>query len=333
MAERVVLHVGPQKTGSTALQKAFAEGAGILAGAGIHYPLAGREGVAHQDVARACWTPDGSVLADLAREIADVRVAFLSSELFSPLDVTGLGRLADALGGATVEIVYMLRRPPLHLPSHWRELVKHGQAMDFADYLKVAEDRRPRPHIFVPLPSDQLARLAKVFGPEGLRLLVYDARRDDIAGYGPGFIDDVFGLGHLADRFETGRYNKTAPDWQVELGRHMNVIAGATLSYPVKTRLRSLMIRELGAAQPAWLDDFRAAQSAASAVSLSQDTPLVRAEVEAVLAAYGDYLMDPAESYSAPVSSEVRCIAPEALDAPLAGAVRAFYDDLVARLD
>lgn len=329
MVERVVLHVGPHKTGSTALQEAFAMNATHLRACGVLYPETGRSGSAHQNVARGCWTDGDPVLDVLRDEIADARMVFLSSELFSALDLKGLRRLAGLFGDAPVEIVYVLRRLPLLLQSHWRELIKHGQPLTFPDYLDLARDIAPHPQLAAPMPAAQLGRLEQVFGSEGLRLIVYDARRTDRARYGVDFIDDALGLGQIAARFETSEFNLTAPGWQVELGRHLNILAGTSLRYSQKFSLRNLMIARIDDAPPDWLDDFKAAYAAADPEVISDQTPFVQEQVTTVLDRYGDYLIDAADAYTAPVTAEVRSLSPAHADPALNAAVKALYGALL----
>ncbi len=332
MPERVILHVGPHKTGTTALQKAFAVNAKRLAAYGILYPDTGRDGAAHQNVARACWKADNPLLGELAEEIADCRVAFLSSELISALDLKGLQRLAPVFADVPIEVVYVLRRLPLLLPSHWRELVKHGQSLDFGEYLEYARGEAPWRYLAPPMPVAQLERLSEVFGSESLRLAVYDQRACQIEGYGPGFIDDVFGLGHEAAHFETERYNITAPDWQVELGRHLNIMAGDKLNYPQKFALRNAMVSRVSEDAPDWLDEFQSRYEGAEPERLSDQTPFVRGEVEEVLRLYEAYFVDPVEDFTAPLESEVRVIATDQLPAAVGKGIHDLFSDLVAQL-
>lgn len=331
MADRVILHVGPHKTGSTALQNMFARNTGVLADFGIHYPAAGRDGAAQQDIARACWVEDSQILQDLTKEIETKRVVFISSELISGLEKTSLARLQAALPTSRVEIVYFLRRLPDLLASHWQELVKHGQWFTFEDYLQNKSLDHDRPSLRPPWPMTQLDRLRETFGEDSLRIMLYDARNTQNDDFGRDFADDVFGIGH-EETLSTKRLNVTAPDWQVELGRHFNLIGRHDLAYPARLHLRQMVFALINSERPDWATGFAAEFDRATPLVLTDQTPRLAQEQAQVVETYGSAIVDPIDIYLAPAERHIRQLHPDTIDPALGRAINRSYRQLVAKL-
>lgn len=332
MADRIVLHVGPHKTGSTALQHMLATNRRLLARYGIHYPITGLDGAAHQDVARACWGKDSSLLVELANEMAEHDTVFISSELISALDKKGVARLKSAFGETQVEIIYVIRRLPNLLASHWRELIKHGQKLSFEEYLENAVVDTGRPNLVPPMPMLHLDRLCGFFGSDGLRILCYDARNTEVENYGQDFVDDIFGIGH-EEAFRTKQLNTTAPDWQVELGRHMNILGNAALNYPQRLNLRKKLFERMADDALDWMPDFAAQYDAAVPINLSDQTDWIAQEQEAVVQMYGSRFVDPVESYLAPTSKQIRQLPLGMLSPQLRSNIEILFKELAANLD
>lgn len=130
---RVILHIGSQKTGTTALQLAFSQAAPSLARLGVLYPRGHGRDTTHAILLHGLYRPDDIPRAERARpktdadrrrfldrlagRIRDERPAcvVLSSEyFFRPLDDAALARLRDellALGAERIEVVVYLRSP------------------------------------------------------------------------------------------------------------------------------------------------------------------------------------------------------------------------------
>ena len=66
---RVILHIGSNKTGTTALQKTFSKNYDALYGAGILYPVAGRGSSIRQIGLRAALTPPDIALSGYASRV------------------------------------------------------------------------------------------------------------------------------------------------------------------------------------------------------------------------------------------------------------------------
>ena len=139
---RVVLHVGPSKTGTTSLQRALAEHRATLRVHGICYPEtipASREGQ-HSlawDILRATGHAvrgPGRASLSWPRALAAARAdrahtLLISSEEFSDFDAPAMIRLRENLGAIPVEIIFALRDPAAVIASAWRQGVKWGFGM------------------------------------------------------------------------------------------------------------------------------------------------------------------------------------------------------------
>lgn len=332
MPENVVIHVGPHKTGTTALQKAFAINADRLGRYGICYPGSGRAGAAHQNIAKACREKNTRLLGDLAEEVSDQRKVLLSSELFSALDKRSLQLLADTLSGAEFQIVYVLRRLPALWVSHWKEQLKHGKSMSFHEYLGFIGDPDVGHYVTPPQPVLQLDNLKNVFGRDALRLFIYDARRVETQDYGPDFVDELFGIGQDANYFKTSVLNQTAPDWQIELQRQLNILAGDQMDYPRKWKLRSLLIKEIEESPPAWIAEFKKTFEMAPKVTISELSPAVAAEQNETMRKYRAQIADPLDAYCAPIEISVHHLDPTTLPRNLRGEIHLLFERLSAQV-
>ena len=212
---RVVLHIGTHKTGSTAVQEAFASNRGLLRRHGIVYPVvkigyAGHHGLAalwNRDL--QLYEPRGGAEAawrTLARRHAgEPGVLVLSSEELSRIH--GVGRVdyrfvRDALGGfERVDVLCLLRDQLSFLQSSYLENVKPDPR----------KDRRrapvpPWPHFLAralkdpPAPGRQLDHnvlldeLDEAFGPGRVHVLPYDGAREHPGG-AIGLVLDHVGCG------------------------------------------------------------------------------------------------------------------------------------------
>jgi hypothetical protein len=131
LPERAVLvHIGPYKTGTTAIQSSLHEHREQLVAQGVTYPgryhrqmrpswgLLGRSRVGEADVPEGEWD-------DLVDEVrsAPGRVV-ISSEDFASARPRHIRKLVDDLGADRVHVLIVARRLDKLLPSAWQERVK-----------------------------------------------------------------------------------------------------------------------------------------------------------------------------------------------------------------
>lgn len=152
----VLLHIGPPKTGTTALQHSLAEARPALKAQGVVYP--GKK-FSH-------WTPSCSVLgiattahpADppvppqvwesfVARVARRKDRAVVSSEQFADAPVDLARRIIDDLGGpGTVRVLLTLRPLAMILPSSWQQSLKSGAPKPMPGPLRKVKSRLVKPY-------------------------------------------------------------------------------------------------------------------------------------------------------------------------------------------
>lgn len=143
MAERVYLHIGAPKSGTTFLQTMLWSNKDLLRQSGVLLP--GEKRTLHNSV--AAWARSefpsrakGRDWALLCREIeAWPGDALVSCEWFTMVPDELLGRLIDGLQPAEVHIVFTARSHTRTVPAAWQERLKLGDSVDLADMLASLE--------------------------------------------------------------------------------------------------------------------------------------------------------------------------------------------------
>ena len=129
-----LLHIGPHKTGTSAIQGALYLARERLAAQGVVYPGQGRTilwpilAVTGQPPLLGEPAPKISYWENLTGQIAatgDQRVV-LSSEFFCQADDATARRVVTDLGGNRVHVVVTLRSLTRILPSQWQQYVQNG---------------------------------------------------------------------------------------------------------------------------------------------------------------------------------------------------------------
>lgn len=136
-SKRLIVHIGPHKTGSTAIQKYFFKHYSGLLENGVLYPHAGR----HPDFPNQHWllghavcTNDASYLkkfaADLATEIeaANPETVILSTEALARKTAgrSQYAMIAELFPNAQIEWAVLLRNPSSLVKSLYSEHVRRG---------------------------------------------------------------------------------------------------------------------------------------------------------------------------------------------------------------
>lgn len=139
----ILLHIGPYKTGSTAIQQALYDRRDVLAEHGVHYPGQWRR-LFREGHALMQWSPRGrpvppvSVWDDFAADIRsrdDVRVC-LSTEDFGRIREAGKAhKVVEDLGADRLHIIAVARAYHRLMPSHWQERVKSHERRSYDEWL------------------------------------------------------------------------------------------------------------------------------------------------------------------------------------------------------
>ena len=151
MAERVFLHVGTPKSGTTFLQTLWWANKAALREQGLLLP---GPGVAEHFHASCVVRGHERLLASIpeAGHRAWDRVltrtgewsgdVLLSHELFSPASPGNAARALEQLGEVAqeVHVVLTVRDLARQLPAEWQQRTKHGRSQTFADFLTAVQD-------------------------------------------------------------------------------------------------------------------------------------------------------------------------------------------------
>jgi hypothetical protein len=135
-----LLHIGPQKTGTTSIQVAMAEARAAMAAHGAYYPTGDHR---RRQAGWALGLPGGprdTPIRHWEDLVTEVRAAgasrvCVSDENFARAESPVVGRIVDELGGEKPHVVAVVRRLDRFLPSQWQERVKAGIGASFDDWL------------------------------------------------------------------------------------------------------------------------------------------------------------------------------------------------------
>ena len=261
-----VLHIGPPKTGSTALQASMHTMRDQMRQHGVLHVASDQRG--RQTVLAALMEADFSEETNprlfkrwqkLVDEIAgagDVRVC-LSNESMGRVDEPVVSRMVSALGGERAHVVAVARRLDKLLPSQWQEWVRVGRtSLTYADWLKVVlgdnpDDRQWRefwtPHDL----RGMVSRWAGATSPDRFTLVIAD--EDDPTWLSTAF-EQLLGLpsGLLAPA-DVARANVSASLERVEVVRRLNELLDEQ-DWPadLKEALRARVSKRIRSLAPGW---------------------------------------------------------------------------------
>ena len=147
MTQRVFVHPGPLKTGTTYLQSLFyanrdgflAQGITIIGDQSSHYRVANdlmrRKSLRTREVPEGAWK---RMRADVLRARGD---ALMSCERYSLFRARDVRHLLDDLADREVHVVLTLRDPSAVLPARWQEGIKNGGTATWAEFQdRITED-------------------------------------------------------------------------------------------------------------------------------------------------------------------------------------------------
>ena len=181
-----VLHIGPPKTGTTAVQSALHAGRPMLAQHGVR--LAGPTRHPASNVHAATGrrspgpgeTPPRRKWLDLVREARRAKEprVIISSEFFADARPDAIERIVDDIGRDQVHIVATLRPLARIIPSQWQQYVQSGIRVGFDDWLDRMFNKpetKLTPSFWYRHRHDRLvARWADVVGPDRMTVVALD---------------------------------------------------------------------------------------------------------------------------------------------------------------
>lgn len=139
----ILLHIGPYKTGSTAIQQSLFDQRAVLAEHGVHYPDKWRR-LFREGHSLMRWAPRGkpvppvSVWDDFAVGIRGrTERVCISTEDFGRLRNPERARkIVQDLGADRVHVLAVARAYHRLLPSHWQERVKSTEKLTYDAWLR-----------------------------------------------------------------------------------------------------------------------------------------------------------------------------------------------------
>jgi hypothetical protein len=228
----VLLHIGPYKTGSTAIQQALFDRREVLAEHGVVYPGRWRR-LFTEGHALMQWAPRGrpvppmSVWDDFAAGVrgqTDVRIC-LSTEDFGRIREAGKShQVIEDLGAERLHVIAVARAYHRLMPSHWQERVKSHERRTYEEWLHELleggdEDEVPRSFWTSHDVAYMASRWLPDLPPDRFTLVVTDDSDRDLL---PRTFEQLLGLPHglLAPEQTT---NASLSMNAVELLRRVNV--------------------------------------------------------------------------------------------------------------
>lgn len=293
MSSAIFVHVGPHKTGSTAIQKALRKRRARLLENGLLFPEAGMAGMGHHDLVNFLrGRPNDFDPADFRSEVGGRPLTLISSENFVMLDAGQLGRLGDLTSGKTVRIVYYLRRLVDLWFSHWQAMVRHGSPATFAEYVALASmTMTGRNTVGVIDQFGQLETLARVFGRDAISIVGYDVLRERKVNFAADLVRRVSPTAADAVELEIGESNVSIPLWNVELLRALNQIHQEATGLRASSALRRAVARDLADGRIGFAEEFAAlVERRGSQRSFRERELVLKLLQDRVLDAYGDLI-------------------------------------------
>ena len=243
MSERVLLHVGTPKTGTSYLQEVLFRNRPALLAQGILYPAERFDAhfLAALDLMRMPWgglqTEAIGAWDALAEQVrAHTGTAIISHEILATASRQQAARALESLGhgqGAEVHVLLSVRDLVRQVPAEWQENVKHRSSVSYAEFLRRVQDpeRRGRMATWfwgVQEIPDILQRWGHDLPPERVHLVTVPA---------PGGAPDelwhrferAFGLAGLGLDLDIDRSNPSLGVPETALIRRINKVANREL--------------------------------------------------------------------------------------------------------
>ncbi len=170
--KKLFLHVGPHKTGTTAIQKFMLDNAKQCFKQNLVYPKRHLH-IFGQHKFRELIV-NKSIDAETIEFFKNNEHNFvLSSEDFISLNEEQFKYLRQKLDGIHIIVIFSWRRASFKLFSIWQEVIKHGGTIDFFQYY---HEHLARPALSQMLSPDlKLNMLSRVFGKDNIKVIDYEA--------------------------------------------------------------------------------------------------------------------------------------------------------------
>ena len=228
-----LLHIGPHKTGTTALQAALSQARRAMTAHGVVYPGAmGQHFLAARAVTGVTGPkgdPSGSLQdwTDLLEEVdaTDDQRVIVSSETFANAETEDARRIVEELGGPRVHVLVTLRPLAKIMPSAWQQYVREGMRVTYDEWLDGMLNRppynKPTPTFWHRHQHDALVeRWASIVGPQNLTVLVLD---ESDRSRPLRTVEKMAGLPTGMLKVQPSRTNRSLTLGEIELIRQLNI--------------------------------------------------------------------------------------------------------------
>lgn len=180
-----ILHIGPHKTGTTALQAAFWNNRKSVAKQGVHYASNGRHAMTAVLAGIEHWSPWNvdkrpPPMWKWERLLNDIRSSnakrvVLSSEFFADAKPEAAARVVQQLDPKRIQIIVTLRPLSRILTSQWQQFIQNNNTFAFEAFLKqTLDDPHPaKPPVFWRRHrhDDLVKRWVDLVGPDHLTVV------------------------------------------------------------------------------------------------------------------------------------------------------------------
>jgi hypothetical protein len=187
MAQRVYLHLGAPKSGSTYVQSLLWANRSALAEAGLLVPgralfdhnmasIAIREGNRNPRLARRAVRTWERLVSDIRRWDGDVIV---SNEWLCWADASQARTAVETLAPAQVNLVFTARPLAHQIPAAWQEILKIGLAQPVEEFVDKLDHSGARWSWSTLDPAESLVRWAQCVTPDRVHLVTLPPRGSD----------------------------------------------------------------------------------------------------------------------------------------------------------
>lgn len=285
VSERVLLHVGTPKTGTSHLQEVLFANRDRLAEAGICYPADRFDAqfLAALDLMGMPWGGlETEAVGSWDRLAAQVRAwpgtTIISHEILAAASRAHIGRALDSLSVATgteIHILLSVRDLARQIPAEWQENVKHRSVLNYARFLEQIHDPDRSGRIgawfwSVQEIPDIAARWGAGLPPERVHLITVPP-----VGSPPGLLWDrfvaAFSLGEVELDLSPDRSNPSLGVPETALLRRLNRVVNRVVSpadyrplvrellaHQTLSKRRETARLQLPPAEAAWADQLAA---------------------------------------------------------------------------
>jgi hypothetical protein len=172
MIDRLVIHIGPHKTGTTSIQKMLYN-ASRSENAKFIYPFTNSIEIGQHTFAQRAGEPHNPIFKEMLLELKKAnKTCVLSSEELCYLSDEALASIREAFPQADVSIVFYQRNILTLMHPWWQEKLKHGSVQPFLEF---ALDCLIMPHhLHLLVPNVLLEGWSKHFGRDAIQIFLFD---------------------------------------------------------------------------------------------------------------------------------------------------------------